>query len=178
MQGRIIWKDIIGYEGYYKISNTGEVFAIERTVVQKNGYIRTFPEKKAKKHIDKDGYYIVLLSKNQKTQHVRLHRLLAIHFLENPNNLPIVRHLNDNKLDYRLENLSWGTGKDNSDDKISNGFNQEGGNNKFARLVLNTQTGIFYDCLKDAVNSCGISYHTLQRRLAGKVKNNTPFIYA
>lgn len=178
MQEGIIWKDIIGYEGYYKISNTGEVLSVERTVIQKNGYIRTFPSKKAKPRLNVYGYTIVLLSKEQKTEHALLHRLLAIHFIENPENLPIVRHLNDNKLDFRLENLAWGTKKDNADDRVLNGFNQDGGNNKTARLVLNTQTGIFYDCLKDAVNSSNFSYHSLHRRLIGKVQNNTPFIYA
>lgn len=178
MTKEIIWKDVIGYEGYYKISNKGEVVSIEREVVQKNNSIRTFPSQKAKPRINVHGYIIVLLSKEQKTEHALLHRLLAIHFIPNPNNYKIVRHLNDNKLDYRLENLAWGTSKNNTEDMYLNGYSQSGGNNKSARLVLNTQTGVFYDCLKDAVNSCNISYNSLHRRLTGKVQNNTPFIYA
>lgn len=178
MTGEIIWKDIIGYEGYYKMNNNGDVLSIKRTVVQKNGYIRTFPEKKLKHYINVHGYIFVSISKQQKTEHALLHRLLGIHFIPNPQNYPLVRHLNDNKLDFSIGNLAWGTKKDNTNDRIINGFNQDGGNNKTARLVLNTQTGIFYDCIGEAAESMCLSYHSLHRRLSGKAINNTPLIYA
>lgn len=50
-----------------------------------------------------------------------LHRLLAMAYIPNPNNYPIVRHLNDNPLDNRLSNLAWGTQKDNIRDSMNNG---------------------------------------------------------
>lgn len=49
-----------------------------------------------------------------------LHRLLAENFIPNPNNYPVVRHLNDNPDDYDLSNLEWGTYKDNWEDSIVN----------------------------------------------------------
>lgn len=53
-----------------------------------------------------------------------LHRLLAENFVPNPDNLPVVRHLNDDPDDYDLDNLAWGTSKDNWQDAINNGRNK------------------------------------------------------
>lgn len=52
---------------------------------------------------------------------IYLHRLLAQTFIPNPDNLPLVRHLNDIKDDNRLENLAWGTQLDNQKDSVRNG---------------------------------------------------------
>ena len=49
------------------------------------------------------------------------HRLIAECFIPNPNNYPLVRHLNDNKFDIRIENLAWGTKSDNMNDAVLNG---------------------------------------------------------
>ena len=68
-----IFKEIIGYEGLYWISNLGNV---------KN------KRKILKPAINKDGYYCVNLSKKGKLKTYTVHRLVAIHFIENPDNLP------------------------------------------------------------------------------------------
>jgi hypothetical protein len=69
---------------------------------------------------NKDGYLSVCLY-NNKNELKQLHRLLAETFIPNPDNLPVVRHLNDNPTDNRLENLAWGTYKDNAKDSMKNG---------------------------------------------------------
>lgn len=70
---------------------------------------------------------------------VFIHRLLCETFIPNPNNYPLVRHLNDVKTDNRLENLSWGTRADNGSDASKNGrYDGNGGelgeDNNFAKL--------------------------------------------
>ena len=75
-----------------------------------------------KLRVNKNGYSMLTLYEDGKNKTVYLHRLLAEAYIPNPDNLPVVRHLNDNKDDNRLENLAWGTKSDNEKDKFSNGY--------------------------------------------------------
>lgn len=62
-------------------------------------------------------------------KNVKLHRLLAEVYIPNPHNYPLVRHLNSNRKDNRIENLAWGTSKDNREDDIRNGIHDIRGRN-------------------------------------------------
>ena len=89
-----IFKEIIGYEGLYWISNLGNVKSKHKIL---------------KPVINKDGYYCVSLSKKGKLKTYTLHRLIALHFIENPDNLPQVNHKDENKLNNNADNLEWCT---------------------------------------------------------------------
>ena len=73
------------------------------------------------KPMDKHGHLGVCLLINGKRCYKYVHRLIAEAFIPNPNNYPIVRHLNDNPYDNELDNLDWGTQKDNYNDCKRNG---------------------------------------------------------
>lgn len=73
------------------------------------------------KPMDRHGHLGVCLKVNGKPYYEYLHRLMAKAFIPNPNNYPIVRHLNDNPSDNSLDNLDWGTQKDNMSDCARNG---------------------------------------------------------
>ena len=90
-----IWKDIKGYEGLYQISNLGNVKSISKKV------------KKLKPFNDKDGYKLVNLYKNKKIKQVRVHRLVGINFIPNPNNLPQINHKDEDKSNNIVSNLEW-----------------------------------------------------------------------
>ena len=62
----------------------------------------------------KTGYSFIALSKNKKQKFFLLHRLIAIHYIPNPDNLPIVDHKNQKNTDNRIENLRWCTHSQNS----------------------------------------------------------------
>lgn len=101
-----IWKDIPNYEGIYKINNLGEIRRYSTYCI----YDRRIPEyHNIKAHIDKNGYYRVLLSKNNKIKNYLVHRLVAQTFIPNPNNLPQVNHKDENKTNNNVNNLEWCT---------------------------------------------------------------------
>lgn len=98
-----IWKDIIGYEGYYQISNYGNVRSLDR-IDCKNRFRKG---KDCKKILTEDGYYKAGLSKNGVEKRHFIHRLVALHFIENPNNLECVNHKDENKINNCVDNLEW-----------------------------------------------------------------------
>ncbi|MFY7812113.1 MAG: NUMOD4 domain-containing protein [Flavobacterium sp.] len=112
-----IWKDIKGYEGYYKISNLGRVKKLRREVFSKNGkFLRIDSEKLNKTHVNKlrGNYIIVDLNFKGKNETLPLHRLLAINFIPNPENKKYVNHIDQNPQNNSLENLEWVTNMENT----------------------------------------------------------------
>lgn len=108
-----VWKDIEGYEGLYQVSNKGRVKSLERTVWTGRGYYQTLPERILKPCKDSRGYLYVNLCKEGKRKTCRIHRLVAQAFIDNPDNLPEVNHIDEDKENNAIENLEWCTSKDN-----------------------------------------------------------------
>ncbi|MFZ8934053.1 MAG: NUMOD4 domain-containing protein [Bacteriovoracaceae bacterium] len=100
-----IWKDVVGYEGFYKVSNLGRVKSINRFDV--NG--RYWESKIIKFTLDKRGYPRLTLNKNGCRSVFRVHRLVAIAFIDNPMKKPQVNHIDENKLNNCVDNLEWCT---------------------------------------------------------------------
>ena len=94
-----IWKDVVGFEGLYQVSNLGRVKSLN--------YKRTGKAKIMKPYKTKKGYLRIYLTKNNKIFRFRLHRLVAFAFLENPNNFDQINHKNEIKTDCRVLNLEW-----------------------------------------------------------------------
>ena len=103
-------KDVKGYEGLYQISDSGVVIS------SKTG-------KELKPWKNNKGYQCIDLTKDGERKHVLLHRLVAENFVPNPNNHPIVLHLDNNKLNVSPENLQWGTYSENNTQAIRDGLN-------------------------------------------------------
>ena len=104
-----VWKDIEGYEGFYQVSNLGRVKSLKRTFIRSDGKTKTFQGKVLKHNVNPKGYKYVNLSCQSKIYSIRIHRLVAKAFLENPNNYPCINHIDENKLNNNIENLEWCT---------------------------------------------------------------------
>ena len=108
-----VWKDIAGYEGYYQVSNFGNVRALERTILKSNGIVYVRKAREMAKTLNTDGYPTVKLSKNDKGERIAVHRLVALAFIPNPNRLPEINHIDFNRQNARVDNLEWVSHKDN-----------------------------------------------------------------
>jgi hypothetical protein len=107
------WKSIKGYEGYYEVSNLGNVKRLKTIIdapyMKDSGY-RTIRTKILKLlNRSKKGYKVVALSAEGITKRYSIHRLVAIHFITNPNNYTDVMHLDNNPHNNSIDNLIWGT---------------------------------------------------------------------
>ena len=101
-----IWVDIIGYEGLYQVSNFGRVKSLG------NGRSNNSKEKILKTL--NNGHLFVVLWKNGAKNRQYVHILVAIHFIPNPENKPIVHHIDHNPLNNNAENLVWLTKKEHA----------------------------------------------------------------
>lgn len=95
-----IWKDVSGYEGLYQISNKGRI----KSFINNKGICR---EKILKLVLKKTGYLQITLHKNKQQKVFRVHKLVALAFLPNPNNLPFINHKDENKSNNCVDNLEW-----------------------------------------------------------------------
>ncbi len=120
-----LWKDVIDYEGLYKVSNIGRVRSVERYVKQHRGQ-QLKKGKILKLGIDRGGYVTVKLSKDNKGRRPTVHRLVSQAFITNPDNKPEVNHIDGNKSNNHVYNLEWCTRSENMKHcwNIGNGKNQ------------------------------------------------------
>jgi hypothetical protein len=99
MTKQIEWRPVVGFEGYYLVSSDGKIKSLYRT------------QKILKPKSDKDGYKACSLYSpdSKKPKHVRVHRIVAEAFLDNPNRLPVVNHIDSDVTNNSVSNLEWCT---------------------------------------------------------------------
>lgn len=125
------WKDVVGYEGYYQVSNFGDVRSCDRYIQNRWGS-KTFRKGKVLSktvRIDgklpdgSDNYYIgVILHRAGKARYVEVHRLVAQSFIYNPDQLPEVNHKDGVKHNNFVENLEWCTHAQNIQHAVNTGL--------------------------------------------------------
>lgn len=118
-----IWIPIKGFEGFYEISNFCNV---KRLAFKRKTRVSFQPVKEIilKPYLSKVGYYVYDLRIPGKRKMSYKHRLIAYHFIDNPNNYKCVNHINGVKTDNRIENLEWCTYSQNLIHAIDNGLNK------------------------------------------------------
>lgn len=108
------WRPIVGYEGRYEVSNIGRVKSLGRYIIGNGGTLYWHSERIMKPQKNHKGYLNVPLSKDGVYRTCTIHRLVAMAFIQNPNNYPEINHINEDKADNRVDNLEWCTAKHNN----------------------------------------------------------------
>lgn len=109
----IIWKPVRGYENYYEISNCGEIRTIERYVeLPTHKYLKK--QKTLTQFDDGRGYkHVKLYDGKGNPKSFTVHKIVAITFINNPNNYVEINHLDHNKHNNHVNNLEWTTRSEN-----------------------------------------------------------------
>lgn len=177
-----VWKDIKGYEGLYQVSSLGRVRSLDRYINCNGG--KGF--KKGiilKPRISYKGYLRVGLSRNRKSKHYLLHRLIASTFLPNPHNLPCVNHKDENKINNVVSNLEWcsykynsnyGTNRKRISEKITNNIKLSKAVNQF------TKDGVFiktFPSTKEVERQLGYYHSHISLCCLGKAKTSHGYIW-
>jgi len=162
-----VWRDIIGYEELYKVSNHGRIKSLN--------YNKTGKEKILKLFNDKNGYKIVTLSKNGKSKKYKVHRLVAEVFIPNPNNYTIINHKDECKYNNCVENLEWCNHKYNSNYgtrnkriSINNIGKHKNNKTSIQKKVKCITTGEIFDGAKYASEKYNICYVNILRCCKGE----------
>lgn len=123
-----IWKSVVGYEGFYEVSNMGRVRSLDR----KNSRGSRVKGRYLKYKKTSRGYLSLQLCGKD----CLIHRLVAKAFIPNPENKPQVNHIDGNKENNCIENLEWCTSSENNKHRYSSGLhNQDGVKNPASKFT-------------------------------------------
>ena len=101
-----IWKDVVGYEGLYQVSNLGRVKSLPRRIIV--GWADYVSKEKILSQANhRQGYKFVCFHRNGKQKTYKVHRLVAEAFISNPNNYKCINHKNENPSNNNVDNLEW-----------------------------------------------------------------------
>lgn len=161
-----IWKEIPGFEGFYEVSQYGNVRSLDRIIVFKDG--RKIKKKGTvlKPIINQDGYLNVQLSKSDHVKTARIHRLVAEAFILNPEQLPEVNHKDEDKTNNNVNNLEWcdrfyNCGYGTRNKRISHGNSKP----VIAYMKSDPSHEIRFTSIKKAAGYFGVSNETVRQAI-------------
>lgn len=134
------WRPIVGFEGFYEVSNAGRIRSVDHLLESKTDSIgRKMPAKSIKgrmisQRLHQFGYFVVTLSKNGNRYTRTVHKLVAEAFFGVRKSGDVVRHLDGNPQNNNVSNLAYGSQKQNMQDAIKHGTVERGEQRYNAKL--------------------------------------------
>lgn len=170
------WRPIKGFEGIYEVSSLGRVKSLARTISFGYGSSYKAKERIMSPHYVK-GYRQVVLYKNRKRIYLQVHRLVAMAFIPNPNNYPIINHKNEIRSDNRPENLEWCS---HSYNLSYNGNREKKGKARMRPILQYDKNGHFiaeYAGGVEAQRILGIDRKGISMAICGRLKTYKGYIW-
>lgn len=169
------WRDVAGYNGKYQVSCNGNVRSFTKW---KNG-------NNLKKHVDGHGYYIVMLVGSGRNDVRRrfVHRLVAEAFIDNPNNLAEVNHIDGVKTNNVVSNLEWVSRDENIQHAVRTGLipYKKGAEHYCARSVIQKDKDgnivRIWGCIADIKRELGYATNGIVCCCRKKPKYHTAYGY-
>lgn len=168
-----VFKDITGYEGQYQIGNQGSVKSLAR---RPQGRVAPITEKLLSFKISKSGYPTLGLCKGNKKTFFTIHRLVAQHFIDNPENKPTVNHRDTVKTNNCVSNLEWSTHREQMSHAVDNNLLELRGAPRYSPEMKqqlqneHSTTGISISALS---RKYGVSERTIGRVVNGEIEPKT-----
>lgn len=166
------WKDIEGFEGYYKVSSKGRVKRLARTLIKGTGWANKaecrIPEKILKPYISKGDLWVCFVLGGKRTV-ARVGMLVARAFVENHDGKEAIKYKDGDKRHNYPDNIEWCTKKD----LIKNvDYSRNGGHNKRKVSQLDSDGEIIktYESIKSASSFVGISETCIIMACKGRKK--------
>lgn len=159
------WRDVQGTNGQYKVSSLGRVSSVRR------GTSRIL-----KPSQDGCGYKQLIIYVGDARTPVKVHRLVAEAFIDNPNGKRCVNHINGVKTDNRVENLEWCTSSENTKHAWATGLtavtqgrleNAQAVHESNKKRVIRDD-GVMFESVKDAAKSVGVKASCVSRVCKGQ----------
>ena len=179
-----VFRDVLGYEGLYQVSNYGRVKSLERKNIFYCGLRKKHLERPTKEKIlnynkSNRGYLQVCLTKDGKSKTYTVHRLVAKAFLPNLKNKKQVNHIDGNKENNNIDNLEWVTSSENNKHAFITGLNKPHNMRKVNQYDLQgnfiKQWNSITDFLKE--NNLNLKNSNITTCCKGKRKNAYGFIW-
>jgi hypothetical protein len=178
-----VWKDVVGYEGLYQVSNIGRIKSVKRYANSKSNKLRSVPEKIIKSKINKHGYECVQLHDDGARKHITVHRVVALAFITNSCGKPQINHIDGIKTNNSVTNMEWCTNSENMIHAHKLGLVQMPLGEKHYMSKAITQynkDGEYiknYKCMSDAQRELGIDTSCITRCCKGKYQTAGGFIW-
>lgn len=178
------WLQIKGFEGLYEVNDLGEIYSLGRVRKARNQHKEYLMIKKPKKLSpgkNRSGYLsVVLYDKNGTKKTMKLHRIVAIAFIQNPkpSEYNMINHIDGNKLNNKVENLEWCNNSENVQHAFDNNLSKATyGNAKLTKddvykiRELHKNTNLSYREIADRFGVWKTTVHKIVHNLTWNTNN-------
>lgn len=166
-----VWKDVVGYEGLYMVSNLGQVKRL-------GGTPRCIEDRIRKLSVNKRGYNVCVLSRNADDHKCAfVHRLVAEAFIPNPQNLPYINHKDEIKTNNVVDNLEWCTMAYNDNYGTRNERVRDKNSKPVGRYSLDGELLSVYKSAREAQDIDGFNCGGIYNCIAGRTHTSGKYLW-